>query len=590
MTYRRIAAILLVQGLVVACQPGLICGAGTVEREGECVAAPVDGSTTVDAATTDAGAGLDAALDDGSVCAPARCPSLLNADAACDGDRCVYACRTGYEDCDGTMENGCEADLSVPETCGSCAQECPTAGHAIATCSARMCGLVCAEGWDDCDGNPLSGCESLLIDAYTCGACGTSCSSTQICSGGTCTAPPIARWAYTPPGGASNSARVIALDDGGAIVVAVFSLVPYIARLSSTGTTVWSRPINSVAAPHLNDIAVRGNDIFVTGDHLGTTTFGPLTVTPPDTIQYHAFVATLTMDGTWSWARSYGNAGVLHQGIALLTEPSGDLLVAVQYGNGTDFGLGPLPSGTGTPPAGVQEGILRLTSTGDVTAQLGTTERSRGFQSYARLAASPDGSIYFVGNGGMEVMIGTHTVGTRGLFLAKLDASLGVIWVQDTGSVSAPAGLSALDDGVVLALPAPGIGGFPVGAAGVPERAVVAYAGDGTPRWARTFGPEAYFDRAAVDAAGRVYVAMYRPFGGTPAGQLVVLNRDGNHLWSLRSSGSSSAYVNLTDVSIAASGRAVVAGLFTTDVYFAPFRLMPGDTFNHAFYVSFEPL
>ncbi len=58
---------------------------------------------------------------------------LAHSAPACVAGRCVPMCTAGFADCDGIAANGCEADLSHPETCGRCGHACGVG----ARCDAR---------------------------------------------------------------------------------------------------------------------------------------------------------------------------------------------------------------------------------------------------------------------------------------------------------------------------------------------------------------------------------------------------------------------------------------------------------------------
>ncbi|RYZ38320.1 MAG: hypothetical protein EOO71_24470 [Myxococcaceae bacterium] len=75
-------------------------------------------------------------------------------------------CPVGTGDCDGNPTNGCEADLMRDEAnCGTCGTTCGGAPSANAVCGAGTCGLGCAVGTFDCDGNAANGCESATACA-----------------------------------------------------------------------------------------------------------------------------------------------------------------------------------------------------------------------------------------------------------------------------------------------------------------------------------------------------------------------------------------------------------------------------------------
>jgi hypothetical protein len=66
----------------------------------------------------------------------AALPNVTGASVRCEAGACVIppgACDGARGDCDGDAANGCEADLTRPETCGACATRCV---EPAPTCSA----------------------------------------------------------------------------------------------------------------------------------------------------------------------------------------------------------------------------------------------------------------------------------------------------------------------------------------------------------------------------------------------------------------------------------------------------------------------
>ena len=115
--------------------------------------------------------------------------ALPNASAACSAAVCVVAtCDEDYGDCDADGENGCEEDLtSNPNRCGACDNVC-SFDNASGDCVAGVCELdACDDGFDDCNADPVDGCEvDLGSDAANCSHCGVACSSGQTCQAGLC--------------------------------------------------------------------------------------------------------------------------------------------------------------------------------------------------------------------------------------------------------------------------------------------------------------------------------------------------------------------------------------------------------------------
>ncbi len=174
--------------------------------------------------------GSDAQPDGGDECTTAAdCASRSHASASCADGACTYSCETNRSDCDGDPSNGCEADLTSVDACGSCdvacdsGQLCDSSGGspvcsdmcaattcgtqcvdtttnpahcgrcdmvctdvagATATCVSSVCGFTCAADRGDCDGDESNGCEAdTANELANCGACGAACDDTHVASG-----------------------------------------------------------------------------------------------------------------------------------------------------------------------------------------------------------------------------------------------------------------------------------------------------------------------------------------------------------------------------------------------------------------------
>ena len=120
----------------------------------------------------------------GERCAP------THAEGACEDGVCTAACDTNFEDCNGDVLDGCEADLTAPETCGSCMNHCGSNGGTASCGVDGACEIVCDDDRDDCANGIADGCETnTAVNTEHCGICGRVCPSnmgTPACSGGTC--------------------------------------------------------------------------------------------------------------------------------------------------------------------------------------------------------------------------------------------------------------------------------------------------------------------------------------------------------------------------------------------------------------------
>jgi hypothetical protein len=119
--------------------------------------------------------------------------SYPNATASCATGSCTFiGCTPGYGDCGAGA--GCETTLGGDTNCAACGNACTNA-HGTNRCQASGasfdCAPTCATGFDNCDGNPDNGCEAALDSTTDCGMCLRACTgATPYCRSGACTGTP----------------------------------------------------------------------------------------------------------------------------------------------------------------------------------------------------------------------------------------------------------------------------------------------------------------------------------------------------------------------------------------------------------------
>ncbi|MBO6938882.1 MAG: hypothetical protein JJ863_28195 [Deltaproteobacteria bacterium] len=156
----------------------------------------------------------------------------------CEAGACRIQCDPGRADCDDSLDNGCEADLTSATSCGACGSVCAASAprcvrngagafscvsmcdadlatcdgacvdtetnashcggcgnacfldpHGMLACRAGVCEVEdCGDWHDDCNDDPSDGCEASLQTNTNCGSCGATCGSGQMCLGGLCVA------------------------------------------------------------------------------------------------------------------------------------------------------------------------------------------------------------------------------------------------------------------------------------------------------------------------------------------------------------------------------------------------------------------
>ena len=140
------------------------CGTGDIECSGACVPSDVHNCGTCGHDCTNLAhvAGATSCTAAGACSFPAT------------------ACATGWADCNGKPDDGCETDITKPGTCGSCTNVC-TANAPV--CAGGMCVSGCPVGAPKlCSGT----CVDTTSNANDCNGCGLACPNSVPNSQPTC--------------------------------------------------------------------------------------------------------------------------------------------------------------------------------------------------------------------------------------------------------------------------------------------------------------------------------------------------------------------------------------------------------------------
>lgn len=110
-----------------------------------------------------------------------------NGSPYCSAGSCRIMCDPGFDDCDGDAMTGCERSLRTLTDCGACNVPCAI-DHTVVSCATGTCTMTgCETLYDDCDGFASNGCEQYLDTRAHCGACGQGCLTNEGCATpGTC--------------------------------------------------------------------------------------------------------------------------------------------------------------------------------------------------------------------------------------------------------------------------------------------------------------------------------------------------------------------------------------------------------------------
>lgn len=131
------------------------------------------GSSCVDTSTSDTNCGAcgvrcDPTGDGG--------PTRPHAHYGCAGGECGrLKCDGTWADCDGDAENGCETSLLSAESCGACGKACDPGQSCIARANGQI-ECICPAGTTRCENN----CVDIATDPFNCGGCGINCTLASV--------------------------------------------------------------------------------------------------------------------------------------------------------------------------------------------------------------------------------------------------------------------------------------------------------------------------------------------------------------------------------------------------------------------------
>jgi hypothetical protein len=350
-----------------------------------------------------------------------------------------------------------------------------------------------------------------------------------------------------------------------------------------TGALLWAKQFGDTGNHYAASLAIDGDeDVLVTGNFSGSITFGASVFSAAGSAD--AYLAKLDgATGSPIWGKHLAGAGTTSSyGIAVATDPSGDVIVAGSFAGTVDFGGGPL---TSSSPGG-DVFLLKLDPAGNHV----WSRRYGGTlgQTAAAIAVDASGAVFLLGNFYGAINFGggsLQSAGQSDVFLAKLDASGSPVWSKRFGDGGNQAGYGLAVDasGAVLVLAngdgAIDFGGGPLQGAGGSDVFLAKLGADGAHAWSSRFGDSADqigYAVAADPSGGAVITGALwgsADFGGgslsSAADADVFVARfdaTGGHIWSKRLGGAAQdvGYAVATD----AAGNVALTGTFGGTVDF----------------------
>ncbi len=289
----------------------------------------------------------------------------------------------------------------------------------------------------DCGGGTCPPCA----DGKDC-SFGSDCVS-KVCTGGTCIAATCTDGVQngnetdvdcgggTCPPCAPNKHCAVATDCASGICTATVCVDNYVwAKIYGTSNS-WPATGNAVAVDAAGDAVIAGN-------YDGTIAFGGPTLTSVTLSDF--FVAKVGADGGYLWSNSYGDSGMLDSqfGIALATDPAGEVLFGGNFVGSVNFGGGVVTAQNSV----LQGGDLfaaKLDASGGYKWSKDFPGTGLEGEVYS-IATDATGAFYAIGHFEGSVNFGGSTLTAPGnnkqVFLVKLDSDGNHLWSNAFGDAA----------------------------------------------------------------------------------------------------------------------------------------------------------
>jgi hypothetical protein len=201
----------------------------------------------------------------------------------------------------------------------------------------------------------------------------------------------------------------------------------FIAKLSNDGVWQWAKKCGGAGLDNCSDIAVdaQGN-VFVCGTYSDSAHFGEIVLNGSG---YEIFAVKLNSIGNWIWACGAGGSSS-ENASALTLDSSGNILVTGQFYGTCAFGGHSISSGNSYDAF-----LAKLSPTGEW--QWAIRAGGQLFDSGTGVAADSEGNVYAVGVFRRIAAFGELTLETNDdtdAYIAKADPDGNWIWARQAGS------------------------------------------------------------------------------------------------------------------------------------------------------------
>ncbi len=201
----------------------------------------------------------------------------------------------------------------------------------------------------------------------------------------------------------------------------------FVAKLNSNGQFVWATRAGGIYPIYATDIATdaMGNS-YLTGQFVIGTTIGTTSLSSSGT--FDSFVAKITTDGTFTWAKRMGGNNA-DEGTGIATDAAGNSYLTGYFRGTADFG------GTNLTSAGANDiYVVKINTLGQTLWASKAGANGDDFSS--KIAIDEDGNSYLNGRFTNNATFGSTTLTSGGsfdLFVSKLDPNGQFLWTKQVG-------------------------------------------------------------------------------------------------------------------------------------------------------------